>query len=319
MGENFDCFEIPTMPKELVKQKMPGKTRFLKVIASNLPVNEKVNLLRYIDWVQFPAMKNIPDKITGDTALHIAIEHSVGKDAKILVEFLVGELDMKVKAVNNKGENCLFSAVKGGKIVIMKYLLEHDRSLLKTVDKDGNNALLLAARYANNANAVKMLVQKYKMDVKFEGQFGYNAFLNAARAGNDETLRFLVGQDSNVIKSTDAKGNSALIIASQYGNKASVEYLVKNVNMNLKQTGAGGWNCFLAAAAGGQIKTMRYLNSKDRTLKNAQTSAGDNVLVVAIHFSNKKTVNFLRNELNLKRLEKFLSPTWKKKLQKKIQ
>ena len=95
------------------------------------------------------------------------------------------------------------------------------------------------------------------------------------------------------------KGFSTLTFAPEFVDKNTVKFLIEGLGMSVTKHRCDSRNCFLSAALGGKIETMKYLNSNFPELKYQRDNWNDTSLTSAAWVSNKETVQFLIEEMEI--------------------
>ncbi|XP_059472370.1 uncharacterized protein LOC132194836 [Neocloeon triangulifer] len=189
----------------------------------------------------------------GKTALHVvAVINEMSKHSAALemCQWLVEECDFKIGDKDDKGWNALHYAVVGGNLELVKYFLEKDPTLIKSVidDTQGQNLLHCAVNWRRKA-----------------------------------MIEYLYGRDGDLIKQITKEGETALHLAAKEGYLDECVWLVEN-GVDLDAEDDKGWNAVHCAAKnwigkGGKI--LMYLHKEKPELIEQKTSDGETVLHLA--------------------------------------
>ena len=122
--------------------------------------------------------------------------------------------------VNKEGDNALMVAARAGQVDCVKYLTEHSvlGSFLNQVNKEGDNALMVAAR-AGQVDCVKYLTEHSVLGSLLNevNKEGANALMVAARAGQVDCVKYLTEHSVSglLLNQVNKEGQTALIMAAR--------------------------------------------------------------------------------------------------------
>lgn len=135
------------------------------------------------------------------------------------------------KAVNEPGNTPLIISASLGDTPSVQALLAY-RANVNTVNKDGNSALLYAARYNHPETVLALmapLTMQYKADLNIQNTRGETALYWAARKGYASIVKILLAFDADKTLKTKA-GLTALDAAKKYKRTEVIKLLEMDVN-----------------------------------------------------------------------------------------
>lgn len=145
----------------------------------------------------------------GNTALIVAIQSGEVECAKLLIERsanIPGSLDIQ----NDQGTTGLIQASALGDAESVRALLQHHADV-NIVDRNGNNALILAA-IDGRSDVVNLLLEHNKTNLNHQSKNGKTALIRACTSGYKDIVSNLLSQgaDPNLV---DEEGFSAIFFA----------------------------------------------------------------------------------------------------------
>ena len=175
-------------PEDTDNTKGFRKNSFMKAV-----MGRKFEIMKYLNKIN-SSLKENGDK--GENALTLASQFTDLETVKFLVED--SDMKMSVKEFGKSEEsNSFIRAAFNGNIDILEYLNDQDPELKKSVDSNGDTALIMAAEFAD-LDTVKFLVEDIKVDIRETGFLNSNCFLRAASNGKIDTLRYLNQKDGKL-------------------------------------------------------------------------------------------------------------------------
>jgi ankyrin repeat protein len=251
------------------------------------------------------------------TALHAAR----GGNVKILQ--LLAEKDLDVRHTDNEGLNILHLACSYANLEMSRYIIQTYGDLLHSLDNNGWNAALHAAR-GGNVQILQLLAEN-GVDIKHKEHDGWNILHMACAHSNLEMSRFIIKTYPDLRQSVDNNGWNAALHAAAEGNAKILALLTDyhvnakhqisdsrsilhvacfNANLEMAQyiiqtypellhgVDRGGNNAALHAARGGNVKILQLLsdNKVDVKLRNKN---GRNILNVACVHSNLEMSRYI--------------------------
>ena len=158
-----------------------------------------------------------------------------------------------ILGINSEGYYPAAHAAKENRIELMKKLIASGAD----VHAKGNRPALHVAINKNDFSLVKLLINKYKVDVNTTNSKGLPALINATIAGRTNIVQFLVKNNVDV-NARENHGLPALYFASSRGELDIVKILVKN-KADVNAAGTSGISPLLAAAAAGRADVVKVL------------------------------------------------------------
>ena len=215
--------------------------------------------------------------------------------------------------VNEKGNTPLIVSASLGDLPSLQDLLAY-RANVNAANKEGNTALIYAARY-NHPDVIKMLLTPQTMqvplDVNAQNKVGETALYWGAAKGNVEVVKRLLaaGADPTIA------ANNGLVpyaVAQKNGRGQVLEWLNKDLreveNAVIEQDNAQILakqkeeekaqkeedDIFEATAKGNQIRVKELL--RNRTLLSSKDKQGRTPLLVAVENDQKQLVDYFVSE-----------------------
>jgi ankyrin repeat protein len=234
------------------------------------------------------------------------------QDYKIVADVLMHE--------NKDGLNCYLMAAKMGGLEIMKYieglvpnliklgLLSNEHynfdPVIRHMDKNGNNALILATS-SSNLNTVKHLLNTKKIPMNSKNGDGYTPIMMAIDSGRYEIVEYLANIRTENLEQKTSEGDTLLTLAifSKSGLQM-IKMLVEKFNVSIYEGGYNDRLPFLVAAECDDLEVLKYLferhaKSKEGSINYPVTSyvdkLRDNALHLASKFASLKVVKYLLN------------------------
>ncbi|PSN55856.1 hypothetical protein C0J52_02774 [Blattella germanica] len=287
--------------------------------ASTTPLHLAVRK-RHMDIVKYLLLQDIDIDVCdafGNSALHLTKLHSDIDTIKLLVD-----AGADVNKKNENGETVIFWAYENGGIEILKYLFEkkadfnikvNDSTLLifaskigkfeivqylcemETVDiticnKQGNNALHIAAQHGW-LNVVSYLFDKFRNLLNKVNKDGETPLLVAALHGKWDIVQYLEDRGANIhARKTD--GTNVLHIAIKERNEKIVDWLLrKKFNMEIRTKNKD--TIFHIAAETGAKALLQYFFARKKLNFQSVNNFGDTLLHFAVRGNHIPTIEFL--------------------------
>ncbi|KAF3935762.1 Ankyrin-1 [Dactylella cylindrospora] len=229
------------------------------------------------------ADRNIPDK-DGRTPLSYAAEN--GHDSLVRM-LLNGDISSLNVGATDSMKTPLIFAAQNGHEKILSILLKESLIRIETRDKDGDTALLHAAREGHRG-AVELLINK-GADVNAQGGSHSSALRAAAEKGHDKIVGMLLSNGAEVNTQEDGY-DDALHLASAKGHDKIVEMLLsKGADINAR--GNGYHTPLQRASDGGHYNIVELLLSKGADFR--MDDKGESALKEASRAGHDKVVELL--------------------------
>lgn len=182
-------------------------------------------------------------------------------------------LILKLKDLLTPKKERFLKAAEDGDLKKIKSMLNKEiniKTLIKSVDKENNTALILASKFGYN-EIVKILIEN-GADINAKDNEGTTALMNAAMDidyyTNDEICKLLIENGAD-INAKDLQGNNALIYASIFEHFDIIKLLIESgAEINAKNN--DGYTALMEASSNGNLETVKLLieNGADVNIKN---------------------------------------------------
>ncbi|KAF4529825.1 hypothetical protein B566_EDAN013993 [Ephemera danica] len=244
-----------------------------------------------------------PTCSTGNpSASHVADETELYEETELDQSCCTSYLALQVAK-----ETELHIATEQNHVERMKELIDRDRSLLNTRDRDGKTSLHVACEM-DNTEAVECLLNYPDCLVDIADNCEKYALHYAAENGNVDNMKLLLNREakvSEILNKLDVNGETALYLACKYGRTEAVELLLSHPRCLVN---VGSEKLPLHCAAGnGYVEILKLLLEWDSTLLNKQDKDGETALHLACAVGNDEIVYSL---LNFEGLDLNLTDKW---------
>ncbi|XP_056000120.1 uncharacterized protein LOC125654954 [Ostrea edulis] len=254
-------------------------------------VNAKLEMSRYIIQT-YPDLLHSVDNAGWNAALHAAR----GGNVKILQ--LLSDNEVDVKHQDNNGWNILHAACVNANLEMSRYIIQTYPDLLHSVDNDGWNAALHAARGGHVK--ILQLLSDNEVDVKHKNNDGWNILHAACVDANLEMSRYIIQTYPDLLHSVDNEGQNAALHAAIGGNVKILQLLSDN-EVDVKHQDNNGWNILHAACVNANLEMSRYIIQTYPDLLHSVDNDGWNAALHAARGGNVKILQLLSdNELDVK-------------------
>ncbi|OFZ15751.1 MAG: hypothetical protein A2X86_11020 [Bdellovibrionales bacterium GWA2_49_15] len=192
-----------------------------------------------------------------------------------MVKLLV-EKGANVNAEDNFGETPLSAASRNENSAIVSYLVKNGA---RAISQKCNSALFNASHEGMLRN-VKILLSNFKEIINFKNKNGDTALLNAAKGGRFQVYKYLLSQGA-VSSIADRDGNNLLINAVKGGNYWIVQDLL-NRGLDPNYRNINGETALMHAAFSGNVAILQLLLNRGATVNVTGRSSHDTALHPAI-------------------------------------
>jgi ankyrin repeat protein len=231
---------------------------------------------------------------------HSLLRWAVDKDNVEMAKLLIAN---GAEINNGYGEPLLIRAVIGGRISMLKFLLEKGVDI-NVKDKHGQTALMHAAHMGARYNVVKYLLEQ-GADVSIKSKNGYTALDNAIKAVNPYVIE--------LIRDAMNKKTYGLIQAIEEGSIDKANHLVKE-GADVKEK--DGRTALMLAISAKNLAMVQTLIDKGADI-TVQDNKGNTVFQYAIDGGDEKIISLL-NKLAVKEALKYIDTQIGKEIEKVI-
>ncbi|XP_055999998.1 uncharacterized protein LOC130048032 [Ostrea edulis] len=240
----------------------------------------------------YPDLLHSVNNIGWNAALHAAR----GGNVKILKLLADDEVDVNYKA--NNGWNILNAACVYANLEMSRYIIQAYPDLLHSVDNDGWNAALHAAR-GGNVKILQLLADN-EVDVKHKSNGGWNILHAACFHANLEMSHYIIHTYPDLLHSVDNIGWNAALHAARGGNVKILQLLADN-EVDVKHKNNDGWNLLHAACVYANLEMSLYIIQAYPDLLHSVDNDGWNAALHVARGGNVKILQLLAdNEVDVK-------------------
>ncbi|XP_056007869.1 uncharacterized protein LOC125664362 isoform X7 [Ostrea edulis] len=216
--------------------------------------------------------------------------HEACKNAKLeMCEHLIKTHPNLLHSVDNNGWNAALHTALGGNVKILQLLADNEVDV-KHKDNYGWNILQMACLNAN-LEMSRYIVQTYPVLLHSVDNNGWNAALHAARGGNLKILQLLADNEVDV-KHKDNYGRNILHAACVHANLEMSRYIIQTYPDLLHSVDKYGWNAALYAVKGGNVKILQLLADNEVDVKHKDND-GRNILHAACVHANLEMSRYI--------------------------
>ncbi|MXV38218.1 ankyrin repeat domain-containing protein [Flavobacteriaceae bacterium Ap0902] len=225
----------------------------------------------------------------GANALLLASSRVTGLDD--LSYFL--DHGMKLKDVDNHGNNLFLYAVSKGNVAFLKELVDAGVDYKKE-NEDGENAVIIASQGARrHHNGIETFNYLNELDIDFtqKDKEGKTALHYAsARNPKKEVLEYLIQQGINP-NALDHEGNPAIFYAVANNNAPATEVLLP-LEKDLRQENKNGETLMSYAIQGNNDKITAFLLEKEIDLNHKNKANESYLNVLFNHYNDRNKAYF---------------------------
>lgn len=201
---------------------------------------------------------NAQDDETGNTALMCATRNSVDTS---VVTFLLQIPEINVNIQNKDGETALMLAAKWCDDKVIEKFLQTSGIDVNAEAKNGTTALAIAAQYGRENN-VKLLLEASDIDINAPGKNGVTALILAAQYGEENIVKLLLqNPDIDVNIKTKSTYRTALMCAALRGHENVVKLLLQVPGIDVNSKDERGDTALLFAMKRKRVR--KHINRED--------------------------------------------------------
>ena len=237
-----------------------------------------------------------PDS-NGDTPLTCA---GLGGSTSECVEVLINEFRCDINTTGAIGRTILHNACYYGHTSLVRLLVTKYKGDLKAPDSNGDTPFTCAGLGGSTLECVEVLINEFHCDINTKGAYGRTILHNACYQGHISLVRLLVTKYKGDLKASDSEGNTPFTCAGLGGSSVEcVELLINEFHCDINTKGAYGGTILHKACYQGHTSLMRLLVTKYKCDLKAPDSNGDTPLTCAgLGGSTLECVELLINEFH---------------------
>lgn len=232
----------------------------------------------------------------------LIVQAAAGADVDCL-ELLAERDDLDPNYVDSKGNTALCVAVRNGREVIVRSLLENPRIDVKQPDGSGRTPLE-QARAAGNAYIVHLLENAIRDTDKKEAAEALAAMSITAdrytevmprciQAGDVDTLRLLLSAGVDVNSPVTTEGKTSIMVAAECGAYDCLKLLLAADDTHVNRKDNAGRSAIFHAAKSGQYRCLMQLLSVNGANAAQADNEGVTPLEAATRAGKTRCVNIL--------------------------
>jgi ankyrin repeat protein len=210
----------------------------------------------------------------GNTALDYACFNRQLEVAKLLV---AAGARVNPQASNDGG--ALVSAVIGGSLQLVKYLVEEARADVQCAGPKGST-LFMHAAHGGHVDVVEYLLGRQDIDIDAKTPEGYTALDLACLHCQSKVVKRLVAAGAR-INAQASNEWGPLLSAAVGGSLQVVKYLVEEAGADGRWADADGMTVLMSAATEGHLDVVEYLLGRQDIDMDAKNAEGNTALAFA--------------------------------------
>ncbi|XP_067653167.1 putative ankyrin repeat protein RF_0381 [Haliotis asinina] len=213
----------------------------------------------HVDVVQYILSLSVVDINSRGRKDMTPVMMAVGKGHQEVVKLLVGQ-GASVSLQDNRGNNILHIACRGGHVEMVKYVLSQSMADINSRGWKTFTPVMVAAGKGRK-EVVEFLVSK-GADINTSNRAGKNILHLACRAENVELVKYILSKNMADINSRDKKQMTPILIAAMEGHEEVVQLLVnEGAKVSLRDKKAN--NILHLACRGGHVEVVKYILSQN--------------------------------------------------------
>ncbi|KAI2492674.1 serine/threonine kinase [Fragilaria crotonensis] len=197
-----------------------------------------------------------------------------------------------VNAKDEDGWTALIWASTGGRLELVRVLLNHDGVDVNAKDRWGDTALYRASWYGF-VEVVRALLNHNGVDVNIKDNVGDTALIKASESFHSEVVRVILNHDGVDVNIQNNDGNTALILASKKGHLEVVRALLNHDGVDVNIKGQYGNPAVIHASINGHLEVVRALLMHNGVDVNIQNNHGFTALILASNNGHTEVVRAL--------------------------
>ncbi|KAJ3394178.1 Ankyrin repeat and death domain-containing protein 1A [Entophlyctis sp. JEL0112] len=189
------------------------------------------------------------------------------------------------------------AAVRNGRLEVVKYLVELDKSVLKERPKHLKSLMFVAAE-ENEPEVLKYLLTEAKVhyDIEETDDDGWTALHYMIWKGGYECIDILLKKDPHLLTLVTENGRSVIGWAAFYGRLQLVETIIKvdhDVKEKIWRKDDNGNNVFHLALWSKNFEVVKVIGELDDTIVASKTKSGINALQIAAKIGSIEIFKYL--------------------------
>ena len=217
-----------------------------------------------------------------------------------VVKYLIETKGINLNTRDNNGKTPLHDAAKQGHFSIVRYLTDKGANL--NLKENNGNTLMHFAALSGNLEMIRYLTEK-EVDVKVVNNYNTTPLHLASLNGYLNIVQYFIEEKSAELNAKNNGGNTAMHFAASSGYLRIIKYLQgKGADVNLSNQ--DGWTPMLEAAYAGKWFIVKFLANNGANVKATNTN-GSSALHFAARDGEVDMVNLLiQNEPNVDAIDR---------------
>ncbi|XP_067653215.1 serine/threonine-protein phosphatase 6 regulatory ankyrin repeat subunit B-like [Haliotis asinina] len=195
-----------------------------------------------------------------------------------------------LSVIDNKGDNILHWACRGGNVKIVTYILLENCVDINCKGNEGKTPVLIAAYHGKN-EAFDILVKR-GADLSVIDINGDNILHSACRGGNVKIVTYILMQNIVDINCKGDEEMTPVLIATYHAKHEAFDILV-NKEADLSVIDENGDNILHLACRGGHVKIANYILMQSIVDINAKNSKGETPVLLAARCAKREVFDNL--------------------------
>ena len=183
-------------------------------------------------------------------------------------------------------------AAQYGHEAVVRLLVERYGVDIESKDNKGQTPLMWAAKGGREA-VVRLLIERYGVDIESKDNEGKTPFMWAAESGCEAVVRLLIERDGVDIDAKDIYGETPLMYAADCGSEAIVRLLIERDGVDIDAKDNDGTTPLMWAALRGREAVVRLLIERDGVDIESKDNKGRTPLMWAAFHGFEAVVRLL--------------------------
>lgn len=225
------------------------------------------------------------------TAAHIAAKNG----NIVILKYLLGKDPTLVHVKDTWDKTILHYAVEKGSVELVKFLVDEcNADIYEPCEQRHNNTAIHMAAHGGNLEVLKYFIEDKGADIDVKNAYGEPPSFSAAENGQVNIIKYLLTQNANITM-VDVNGDNILYVSATTGDVSVPRFLLKfaKLNFDLNTLDNFGDAILHRAVWNNRIDFLKYIVPAHRPNLNVIDMYDRTPLHVAAHLGNIYIVRFL--------------------------